>query len=190
MKTLVADKLEQASELTRVASRWIAWLLGALLLVTIFFITSEVVTRKLFNFSFRFVHEYSGYMLAILSSWGLAHTLFERAHIRIDILYAQSPAPLKRVMDLLAILSMCLTALAISYFGYPVLARSLTNGSLANTALSTPLWIPHLLWITGYFWFSLAATLLALRALFAIITGDSERVRPCISADFSESDAA
>lgn len=185
---LVNSVLDKATELTRVSSRWIARSLGALLLLTIAFIACEVVTRKLFGFSFRFVHEYSGYLLAILSSWGLAHTLFERAHIRIDILYMQLPSGFKLAFDLLAIMSMCLTALAISYFGYPVLARSLSNGSLSNTALSTPLWIPHLLWISGYFWFSLASTLLLLRALVAVLSGDAERIKPSISAEFSEND--
>ena len=188
MLTLVNSVLNKATELTRVTSRWIAWSLGALLLLTIFLITCEVVTRKLFGFSFRFVHEYSGYLLAILSSWGLAHTLFERAHIRIDILYSQLPGGLKLILDLIAIISMCLTGLAISYFGYPVLARSLANQSLANTSLSTPLWIPHLLWISGYFWFSLASGLLALRALVAVCSGGADRIKPSISAEFSEAD--
>lgn len=189
MLTLVNSVLDKATELTRVSSRWIAWSLGALLLVTIFLITSEVITRKFFGFSFRFVHEYSGYLLAALSSWGLAHTLFERAHIRIDILYGKLPSGIQLLMDMLAILSMCVTALAISYFGYPVLARSLSNGSLSNTALSTPLWIPHLVWISGYFWFSLASALLALRALVAIISGQSDLIKTSISADFSESES-
>lgn len=189
MLTLANSMLDKATELTRVSSRWIARVLGALLLVTIVFIACEVVTRKLFGFSFRFVHEYSGYLLAILSSWGLAHTLFERAHIRIDILYTQLPSGIKLTFDLLAILSMCLTALAISYFGYPVLARSLANGSLSNSALSTPLWIPHLLWISGYFWFSLASSLLLVRAVVAVISRDAERIKPSISAEFSENDS-
>lgn len=186
MLTLVNNLLERATALTRVTSRAIAWSLGALLLVTIFLIASEVVTRKLFGFSFRIVHEYSGYMLAIFSSWGLAHALFERAHIRIDIVYNQLPNPLKLSLDVIAIVSMAIVALAISYYGYPVLARSLANQSLSNTTLATPLWIPHLLWISGYFWFSFVTVLLVLRTISALIVGQAEQVSQYISADFSE----
>lgn len=172
MLTLVNNLLEQVTRFTRSASRVIAWVLGALLLATIAMITLEVFTRKLFGISFRFVHEYSGYLLAVLTSWGLAHALFEKAHIRIDIGYQKSPAFLKRIMDMLAILTLTTMTLLITYYAYPVLARSLRNGSLSNTVMSTPMWIPHAIWISGYVWFSFVTLLLTIRAFFAIFVND------------------
>lgn len=173
MLTLVNNLLERLTRITRAASRVIAWSLGIFLLVTIALITIEVFMRKLFGMSFRFVHEYSGYMLAVFTSWGLAHTLFEKAHIRIDIGYTKSPAFIKRIMDMLSILSLTVMTLLITYYAYPVFNRSLTNGSLSNTALSTPMWIPHLLWVLGYFWFSFVTILLTVRAFFAIFVKDN-----------------
>ena len=130
MSQVIGQLLNSSVNVVRKISRVIAWLLGAMLLATIALIVVEVVTRKLFGHSFRFVHEYAGYLLAIFSSWGLAHTLLERAHIRIDIVYMKAALPLRRVMDLLSIVSMSVLALLVAFYGYPLLERSLVNGSL------------------------------------------------------------
>lgn len=186
MFTLVNDLLEKITGITRVASRVIAWSLGAMLLVIILMIAAEVITRKLFGFSFHFVHEYSGYLLAIFTSWGLAHTLFEKAHIRIDIGYVKTPSAVKKAMDVLSIMSLALVALAITWYAFPVLARSLNNGSLSNTSLSTPMWIPHLIWLGGYVWFSFVTSLLVLRAIVALLARDDVAFNRYFSADNSE----
>ncbi|MCH8550735.1 MAG: TRAP transporter small permease [Natronospirillum sp.] len=186
MLALANNLLERLSQYARATSRVIAWLLGAMLLVTIFFIVAEVATRKLFGFSFRFVHEYSGYMLAIFTSWGLAHTLFEKAHIRIDIAYTKAPMPMRRALDLLAIAAMAGAGLAIAWFAWSVLGRSLANQSTSNTSLSTPMWIPHMIWFAGYVWFSLVCVVLVLRAVIALLARDMSAFDEHFSAHGSE----
>lgn len=181
----IGQLLDRSVTLVRQTSRVIAWLLGALLLATIALIAVEVVTRKLFGHSFRFVHEYAGYLLAIFSSWGLAHTLLERAHIRIDILYMKAALPVKRIMDLLSIVSMSVLALLVAFYGYPLLERSLVNGSLSNTTMSTPMWIPHALWLSGYFWFSLVSVLLVLRGIRSFLPDYKHATDPLLSAEFT-----
>lgn len=184
MSTAISRLLDQLTELARTISRVIAWLLGAMLLATILLIAVEVVTRKLFGHSFRFVHEYSGYLLAVFSAWGLSHTLLERAHIRIDILYKTANLTIQRCMDLLSIVSMAVIALLVAFYGYPLLERSLTNGSLSNTTMSTPMWIPHLIWLAGYVWFSLVTLLLVLRGLRSFSPGYRNSADPLLSAEF------
>jgi hypothetical protein len=49
-----------------------------------------------------------------------------------------------------------------------VLSRSLARGSLANTPLETPLWIPQSIWVGGWIWLSLVSGLLAI-CIFALI---------------------
>jgi TRAP-type C4-dicarboxylate transport system permease small subunit len=185
MSTANNGLLDRLTDFARKTSRVIAWLLGALLLATIAVIAVEVVTRKLFGHSFRFVHEYAGYLLAIFSAWGLSHTLLERAHIRIDILYSKASLPLQKCLDLLSIVSMALIALLIAFYGYPLLERSIANGSLSNTTMSTPMWIPHLIWLAGYVWFSLVTMLLLTRGLRSFLPAYRGFADPLLSAEFN-----
>lgn len=170
--TSLASRLLDA---TRFVSRIANRLIGGMLLLVVALIVVEVVLRKLGLASLRGVTEYSGYVLAILSSWTLAHTLIERAHIRIDLGYSKMPPVARTLLDLVSIFSVVLVGWVIALHAWPVLARSWSNGSLANTPLSTPLWIPQLIWALGYIWFAIAASVLGVRAvLAALLQGRAE----------------
>lgn len=164
----------------RLVSRWAARLIGLLLLAVVVMVIMEVVSRKLLGRSFEGVQEYAGYVLAILSAWGLSHTLVERAHIRIDVGYSKLPIAARAALDLLSILAVNLVGWMIVIHAWPVFSGSLSNHTTANTPLSTPLWIPQLVWVLGYTWFALAAAVLAIRALLAAIGGDSATIRALI----------
>lgn len=186
MLSSVSKTLARVVHMTRLVSRASAWVLGALLLATIVLVGSEILTRQLFGFSFKFVHEYAGYLLAFLSSWGLAHALLERSHIRIDIVYHKCPDKLKRILDILSIGSLAAVAFLIAYLGFPVLERSIVNGSLANTTMATPLWIPHLIWFTGYLWFLFVCVVLFLRTTVMAFEEGLSQQDFNLSADFSD----
>ncbi|KAA0019689.1 TRAP transporter small permease [Salinicola corii] len=164
----------------RQISRWAARLIGLLLLAVVVMVIMEVVSRKLLGRSFEGVQEYAGYVLAVLSAWGLSHTLVERAHIRIDVGYSKLPIAARAALDLLSILAVNLVGWMIVIHAWPVFSGSLSNHTTANTPLSTPLWIPQLVWVLGYTWFALAAAVLAIRALLAAIGGDSATIRALI----------
>ncbi|WP_087719062.1 TRAP transporter small permease subunit [Salinicola salarius] len=164
----------------RQISRWAARLIGLLLLAVVALVIIEVVSRKLLGHSFEGVQEYAGYVLAILSSWGLSHTLTERAHIRIDVGYSRLPIAARAALDLLSILAVNLVGWMIVIHAWPVFSDSLSNHTTANTPLSTPLWIPQLVWVLGYTWFALSAVMLAIRALLAATQGDSATIHTLI----------
>jgi TRAP-type mannitol/chloroaromatic compound transport system permease small subunit len=164
----------------RLVSRWAARLIGLLLLAVVVMVIMEVVSRKLLGRSFEGVQEYAGYVLAVLSAWGLSHTLVERAHIRIDVGYSKLPIAARAALDLLSILAVNLVGWMIVIHAWPVFSGSLSNHTTANTPLSTPLWIPQLVWVLGYTWFALAAAVLAIRALLAAVGGDSATIRALI----------
>ncbi|WP_110675731.1 TRAP transporter small permease [Salinicola sp. RZ23] len=164
----------------RLVSRWAARLIGLLLLAVVVMVILEVIGRKLLDYSFEGVQEYAGYVLAILSAWGLSHTQVERAHIRIDVGYSKLPSAARAALDLLSILAVNLVGWMIVIHSWPVFSGSLSNHTTANTPLSTPLWIPQLVWVAGYTWFALAAAVLALRALLAAVGGDSATIRTLI----------
>lgn len=170
----------------RLVSRWAARAIGLALLAVVFFITVEVVLRKLAGHSLQGVEEYSGYMLAILSSWGLAHTLIEKAHIRIDVAYGKLPPTAQAALDVVAILALNLVSWLIALNAYPVLLKSLANDSLANTPLATPLWLPQAVWAAGYVWFALTTTVLGLRMLLAAVTADRATLQRLGGAGDSE----
>ena len=158
------------------ASRFVAWSLGMLLLATIAFIVAAILMRKFAGIALHGVEELSGYMLAILSSWGLAYTLYEKANIRIDIAHDRLPAAGRATLDVIALFSLTFVSLVISWYAWPVLEKSLTHNSLANSSLATPLWIPQLIWFAGYLWFSFTSLVLSLRVVLAILQRDTDRI--------------
>lgn len=178
--------LERGVGVTRALSRWATRLIGLLLLLVVAFVIVEIALRKTGLGTLPGVHEYAGYVLAALSSWGLSQTLIERAHIRIDLGYSRLPAAGRAALDLVSILAVSLVGWIIAIHAWPVLATSLANGSLANTPLSTPLWIPQLLWFAGYVWFALTASMLALRSLAAALEGDTTRLTSLIGMGAGE----
>ncbi|MFC0268679.1 TRAP transporter small permease subunit [Kushneria aurantia] len=168
---------------TRFVSTLANRLVGLMLLAVVAFLLVEILIRKAGLGTLPGVHEYAGYVLAILSSWGLSQTLIERAHIRIDLGYSRLPRRLQCALDLISIAAVNLVGWLILLKAWPVLATSLHNGSLANTPLSTPLWIPQLIWLAGYGWFAFTASILALRSLAAAMAGDSATLSALIGMD-------
>lgn len=179
----LSHALDSVVALTRTVSALAARLMGLLLITIVCFIGAEIVMRKLFNHSLPGVHEYAGYLLAILSAWGLSHTLMERAHIRIDVVHGRLPAWSRHSLDVLAMAALNLVAWTITLHAWPVLAKSLSNGSTANTPLATPLWIPQLLWLSGYIWFAITTSVLGLRVIAAIFARDGAALNAVAGLD-------
>ncbi len=73
---------------------------------------------------------------------------------------------------------------------WPVLGKSLSNGSTANTPLATPLWIPQLLWLSGYAWFAITTSVLGLRVLVAACLRDTTTLETLAGPDHGESEGA
>lgn len=179
----LSHALDSVVALTRTVSALAARLMGLLLITIVCFIGAEIIMRKLFNHSIPGVHEYAGYLLAILSAWGLSHTLMERAHIRIDVVHGRLPPWSRHSLDILAMVALNLVAWTIALHAWPVLAKSLSNGSTANTPLATPLWIPQLLWLSGYIWFAITTSVLGLRVMAAILARDGDALNAVAGLD-------
>ncbi|WP_367277004.1 TRAP transporter small permease subunit, partial [uncultured Salinicola sp.] len=175
---------------TRGLSRLAARVIGLALLAVVIFIGVEILLRKLAGHSLSGVHEYSGYVLAVLSAWGISHTLLERAHIRIDVVHGRLPPLSQHALNIVSLLALNLVAWMIALNAYPVLAKSLTNGSTANTPLATPLWIPQLLWAAGYCWFAFTTSVMGLRVLVALFQRDAPTLDALIGMDNGELDEA
>lgn len=155
-------------------SKIAVYICGALIFISVLLITLEVLLRKFFAVSFGGVDEISGYMLGICISWSLAYVLYEKMHIRIDVLYDKLRNKSKAYLDLL---SMAFTLLFISFLSYYaglVAFTSIEKSSVANTPLGTPLWIPQTSWFLGFVFFLIVILTLFIKALVAVVKGTND----------------
>lgn len=149
------------------------WGGGILLFASIGLIAVEIVLRKGFTTSLQGTNELSTYAFAISVSWGFAYALFRKAHIRIDVLYVRLPPAYHLALDGLALFALSIFTILVSWQAYNVLATSISQGSISNTPLGTPLWIPQLLWFVGLLWFTVCVVLLLMRTVVAALEGDT-----------------
>jgi hypothetical protein len=86
----------------------------------------------------------------------------------------------------LTVLAGTITLIAVQ--SWPVLARSLANGSRANTPLETPLAWVQTPWFAGWVWFALMAWLTLLAAIVMLAKGEFDRADAVIGTQ-SETEA-
>lgn len=157
----------------RVWNRRIAILTGITLLLCVATVLVDILLRR-FGTSLGGTDEISGYVMAIATSWGMAFTLLELGHVRIDLLRARSGRLGRSLFDLFAMIVMASTVTLIAYRCWPVLERSLKTSSRANTPLETPLAIVQIPWFAGWVWFALVAWVTLAVALLLVIKGRFE----------------
>ena len=155
------------------ASEYISYICGGLLLASVLLISAETVLRKFFLVSFGGADELSGYVLGILITWSLAFVLFEKMHIRIDVVYTKLSSSIQRWLDVLAMGFTLGFVLLLCYFSYDVVSTSIIKSSTANTPLGTPLWLPQTLWWLGLIFFAVVVVLLLVVAIKSAIGGQS-----------------
>ena len=163
------------SRLLARANEGVALAVGAALLAAAGWILADVLSRRL-GAPLGHGEEIGGYVMAGATSWGFAYALTALAHVRIDLARARLPGPGRAAADVLAMWALAGVAAFVATKGWDVLATTLDRGARANTPLETPLWIPQLLWWSGWVWFATCATLLALCAAIRLATGDAAGV--------------
>ena len=171
----------------RAANRWVATLVGIILLACVAFILVDIGLRQTGS-SLGGTDEISGYVMAIATSWAMGYALLELGHVRIDILRSRAGSRLRAIFDLGSMLVLVGTITLIAVRCWPVLERSIANGSGANTPLETPLWLVQLPWFAGWVWFTLVAWLTFVAALGLVLQGRFAETEAAIGA-FGESEA-
>ncbi len=147
------------------------WFGGALVLLSAFVIGIDVLMRKFFATSIGGADELAGYALAIGTVWGLGAAMLDRAHIRIDSLYVNFPAPLRVLLDLLGLALFVGFFAMIAWHGWGVVEQSWTAGSRSQSALETPTVIPQAIWIAGLVVFLASGALLLVQSLLLAASG-------------------
>ncbi len=163
----------------RKINRTIALIVGVLLLCCVAVVVADIVLRQI-GHSLGGTDEISGYVMAIATSWGMGYTLLELGHVRIDLLRGRVAEKGRALFDLFGMLSLASTITLIAYWCWPVLSRSLTNGSRANTPLETPLAFVQLPWFAGWVYFMVVAWLTFIAATQLVLRKDYEAAESVI----------
>ena len=171
----------------RTLNRRIAILIGIILIACAAFVLLDIVLRQV-GASFGGTDEVSGYVMAISAAWGMAFTLLELGHVRIDLLRRRLASRGRVLFDLFSMTVLTITITLIAFRCWPVLEKSLINDSHANTTLETPLWMVQVPWFIGWAWFGLTAWLALLAATLLFLQGRFDETESAIGA-FAEPDA-
>ncbi|RED13979.1 TRAP transporter small permease subunit [Pontivivens insulae] len=167
-------------------NRSVALLVGLMLLLCAAVVLLDIILRQVGS-SLGGTDEISGYAMAIATSWGMAYTLLELGHVRIDLLRTRAPAFGRAMFDLFSMVVMTGVVVLIAIKCWPVVARSWTQGSTANTPLETPLIWVQAPWFAGWLWFAGMSAVVTLLAASLIFRRDFEGSEEAIGA-FAEQD--
>ncbi len=173
----------KAMHVLRAINRMVALAGGVVLLFTALFVLIEISLRALGLPNLGGADEISGYVMAGVTAWGLAVALTERAHIRIDMAVSKLRDFWRDLVDVAALSTIAVIAVTVTVYSWRVISKSLTNSSSANTPLETPLWIPQMIWWSGWIWFSFTACAVTAIALGLLISRRSKELRNIAGSD-------
>lgn len=154
----------------RAVNKGIALVVGFGLLLCAAFVLADIIMRQI-GTSLGGTEEIAGYAMALATSWGMSYTLLELGHVRIDLWRTRFTSFGKAIFDVFSMAVMSGVIVTIAIKAWPVVERSLTNGSRANTPLETPLILVQLPWFIGWIWFAAMSVLITFAALSLIFKG-------------------
>lgn len=152
----------------RVLNKGVALAVGGGLLLCAAFILTDIILRR-FGTSLGGTEEIAGYAMALATSWGMSYTLLELGHVRIDLLRTRTSSFGRAFFDVFSMVVMSAVIITIAIKAWPVVERSLVNGSRANTPLETPLIWVQMPWFAGWVWFALMSAVTTLAAISLLL---------------------
>jgi TRAP-type C4-dicarboxylate transport system permease small subunit len=158
-------------------SRIAVWAGGAALLLAAIMVTIDVFMRKFFSMTMSGSDEVSGYVFAIATTWAYSYCLLHRSNVRIDAFYNLLAPRLRAVLDILGMVLLLFYMAYLTNKAWDVFFTSWQRNSVSITTLSTPLWIPQLLWVLGLSLFVFTLSFLLLYTIVSLIKGDIAQVQ-------------
>ena len=137
---------------------WLGYLCGIELLLLGFFITYQVIARKLDWTQAPGTDVMSGYVLAMAATWAFSYSLRSGAHVRIDVLLPYMGTRTRAFADWLAIFSVLFLGWVTMWKMWENVVNNYERGVVTNDYPLTPLFIPKIVVSLGF-------TLLCLTAL-------------------------
>lgn len=142
---------------------------GGTVLVLALLIFADIIGRDLLGVSVQGTDEIGGYVLAFVGSLGMALTLLRRGHPRIDLFFRFFPNVVGDGLHVLAQITIAAVAVFMTWHAWAELQTTLRFGSITNTPLQTPLWVPQAIWVLGTVFFAITACLTAAHAVFLLL---------------------
>ncbi len=176
----------QVIETLRRINRGVAIVVGLGLLACAAFVLLDIVMRQVAT-SLGGTEEIAGYAMALATSWGMAFTLLELGHVRIDLLRSRGNSFVRALFDVFSMTVLSGVIITIAIKAWPVVERSITNSSRANTPLETPLAWVQLPWFAGWVWFAVMSCIVTLCALSLVAKRRHEETEAIVGA-FAEQD--
>ncbi len=145
---------------------FLGYICGLELLLLAFFITYQVVARKLDWVRAPGTDAMIGYVLAMAATWALAYSLRSDAHVRIDFLLPYMGSRIRAIADWTALF-------AIGFFGgvtawkmWENVISDFQGGVVTNDYPLTPLFIPKAVVAVGFSLLVLSAGQMMLTMVF------------------------
>ncbi|MVW78469.1 TRAP transporter small permease subunit [Bordetella sp. 02P26C-1] len=155
------------------ASALAAGLASVLLVLMVAHTVLEIALRTV-GMSTHVLDELVGYELAAMVFLGLGQALRQGALIRVDILLSKLRGRARRAVEALGAFLSLLAVGFLCYYFYLAITRFLARGTLSNSVIAVPLWIPNTIIMVGLIIFGLQLIAYLLR----MISGDASIEEP------------
>ena len=129
---------------------WLGYICGVELLLLGFFITYQVVARKLNWIQAPGTDVMSGYVLAMAATWAFSYSLRSGSHVRIDVLLPYMGAKTRATADWLALCSVLFLGWVTMWKLWDTVIGDYENGTVTNDYPLTPLFIPKIVVALGF----------------------------------------
>ena len=166
------------------------WVAGFCYLLITVLICFDIFARKFLGVSTESTTELTGYLMAVGMSWGLAGTLFERGHVRIDVLVQRLSLRVRVWLHLASLLALLVSTGFYVYGAVSIATDSFAFNATDLTTLRTPLVVPQGAWAAGFVLLLLAVFALALRSAGQLMHGDLDAMDRALMARTYEDEAA
>ena len=151
--TVASNLLYGMRAITRVTDRiyfMMAWVCGLELLLLGFFITYQVLARKLGWVMAPATDVMSGYVLAMAATWAFSYSLRSGSHVRIDVLLPYMSKNIRAIADWMAVLAVAFFAYVTMWKMWANVVDNYTRGVVTNDYPLTPLFIPKIVVALGF----------------------------------------
>lgn len=133
-----------------------AYLSSILILSLAILVISEIFSRHFFDTSTMIADEYSGYLYLSAIFLGLAYTLQENAHIRINIITSKLSTKSNKIIDVIAGLTSISVLFFILYRTILFTYESYDMEMLSERVSETPLYLTQIVMPIGIILFIIA----------------------------------
>ncbi|MBI3967380.1 MAG: TRAP transporter small permease [Chloroflexi bacterium] len=160
----VRGVIERIGDLMNDAAGYIYYAIAAL-------VTFDVFARKYLGFSSQGTTELSGYMLAVGITWGLAHTLTAKGHIRVDVFVMKLPLKIRAYLHFISLALLTFMGVFFAWRSWDLVAESMLFNAKDVSILSIPLIYPQSIWAVGITAFAVMTVILCIQVVVLLALG-------------------